>query len=66
MKQRRHSWIKDDDGIEICRVCGLYRCTAPAVKNDSGGRPRKADVEYSLPDGEVIALNPDRVPDCAV
>lgn len=59
----RHSWVVEDDGIEVCRICGMYKCYAQS-KPGGAGRPRKMDVEYSLDDGTVIALNPDEVPEC--
>lgn len=62
----RHSWEVVDDGIEVCRECLMYRCTAPTRDNGAGspGRNRKWDYEYSLPDGTVIALNPEKIPPC--
>jgi hypothetical protein len=60
---KRHNWKCADLGIEVCANCGMYRCCA--MKENTGRGPKEAmNVEYSLPDGEVIALNPDKVPPC--
>lgn len=61
--RNRHNWEYDDSGISICKRCGMYRCTTKGRPNGVG-RPRDIDVEYSAPDGAVIGVNPDRVPEC--
>lgn len=64
-KPQRHVWILMDDGIAACKHCGMYRCTA-AVKRDrpTGDQWLKTVVEYSDPEGGVIAVDPAVVPDC--
>lgn len=61
---RRHNWKFDDFGIDICSKCGMYRCEQWGDSIPEAGRPRSRNIEYSLPNGEVIAVNPDRVPAC--
>ena len=61
--RKDHNWKEDDHNIDICKHCGMYRCVAePQEKRN--GRPRILDIEYSTPEGEIIAFNPTTVPEC--
>lgn len=60
----RHFWVPSDKGIEQCMYCGMYKCSAIPKEQSSMGRRRKLDVEYSLPNGEVLCTNPRKVPNC--
>lgn len=61
-----HKWEHLDTGIFRCTKCGIYRCHAVTdfTKISGAGNPRLVDVEYSTPDGEVLALNPRPQPEC--
>ena len=63
----RHNFKVVGPFIEQCAVCGIFRCTAAARDVNKRGRKRKTDVEYSMPSGEIICLNPrpgERPPCC--
>ena len=61
-----HKWSRADADIYYCYKCTLYRCHALTdySSRSNGGAKKLVDVEYSLADGTVISLNPDKQPPC--